>query len=295
MNGATAQVADFIIRQLLETSELPKIIIWADGSRAFNSGREDLTFNSISSSKGYQQVLQKAQGNGTNQSVQKSENSALSKQNLVDKPEINGYETVNQWLTQSLGNFSASYQRRDLIKTLLQKPINYLPFSSGNQISFTKTKTNHDNPEEDNSQQAVDFDGFLPLSIQFYPGRYYQKHPRVQGNYDNDYKSFQIGGNQDAACQALLQFIQERKISLVFVNMPLTQDYLDPYRRKYEQDFQQYMLSLTSNPNFIYRDLSQIWLNKNDYFSDPSHLNRYGAYEISKKLANDPLIPWPVK
>ena len=55
------------------------------------------------------------------------------------------------------------------------------------------------------------------------------------------------------------------------------------------------MLSLANNPNFIYRDFSQLWLRNNDYFSDPSHLNRFGAYAVSKKLANDPMIPWPTK
>ncbi|MEO1765329.1 MAG: DUF1574 domain-containing protein, partial [Cyanobacteria bacterium J06629_18] len=39
INGATAQVVDFIIRRVLKPAELPKTIIWADGSRAFNSGR----------------------------------------------------------------------------------------------------------------------------------------------------------------------------------------------------------------------------------------------------------------
>ena len=77
--------------------------------------------------------------------------------------------------------------------------------------------------------------------------------------------------------------------------MPLTAEYLDPVRLKYEQEFQQYMLRLTNHSNFIYRDLNQMWSQNNDYFSDPSHLNRYGAYEVSKKLANDPMIPWPTK
>jgi hypothetical protein len=36
-------------------------------------------------------------------------------------------------------------------------------------------------------------------------------------------------------------------------------------------------------------------VNKNDYFSDPSHLNRYGAYTVSNQLAQDPMIPWPSK
>jgi hypothetical protein len=70
---------------------------------------------------------------------------------------------------------------------------------------------------------------------------------------------------------------------------------LDQFRRQHEQEFQTYMLRLSTNPNFIYRDLSLLWPKANEYFSDPSHLNRFGGYEVSKKLANDPMIPWPVK
>ncbi|MFM6281785.1 MAG: hypothetical protein ACKN9K_25835, partial [Dolichospermum sp.] len=81
-------------------------------------------------------------------------------------------------------------------------------------------------------------------------------------------------------------------ISLVFVNMPLTSDYLDPVRSKYEQQFQKHLSKFTSDPNFIYRDLSQLWPTANNYFSDPSHINRYGADQVSKKLALDPIISW---
>jgi hypothetical protein len=66
INGATAKVVDFIIRRVLERSELPKLIIWADGSRAFNSGRDDLTFKAIAASAGYQQAIQKVLPSSTN-------------------------------------------------------------------------------------------------------------------------------------------------------------------------------------------------------------------------------------
>jgi phosphoenolpyruvate carboxylase len=77
--------------------------------------------------------------------------------------------------------------------------------------------------------------------------------------------------------------------------MPLTAEYLDPIRQQYEQEFQQYMLNLAGRSNLIYRDFIVLWPQANDYFSDPSHLNRYGAYEVSQKLAIDPMIPWPAK
>ncbi|MHC5613224.1 MAG: DUF1574 domain-containing protein [Nostoc sp.] len=293
INGATAQVVDFLIRHVLEPSELPKIIIWADGARAFNGGREDITFKSITASVGYKEAFQKTPiTTANNNDLPENTVNSGEQKAKEEKPEISTYEAINHSLNQALASLSASYQNRDQIKSLLQKPLLIL---GHNQTVASEKQLTDGTSDESISQQAVDFDGFLPLSIRFNPARYYQIHSRVPGNYDNDYKSFQIEGEQDAACQEVLQFAQSQKISLVFVNMPLTGDYLDPVRRQYEQEFQQYMLHLATNPNFIYRDLSQQWIKANDYFSDPSHLNRFGAYEVSKKLANDPMIPWPVK
>ncbi|BAB76562.1 DUF1574 family protein [Anabaena sp. FACHB-709] len=296
INGATAQVVDFVVRQVLQPSELPKIIIWADGSRAFNSGREDLTFRAIANSPGYQDILQKAQTASSSDESAKTPEKPTEEVKKPPKPEMNSYQAVNLWLNQGLAAVSVTYQNREQVKTLLQNKLASLPiFSSKLPEATSPTQSTVDNAEDSNNLQAVDFDGFLALSVRFHPARYYQKHPKVTGNYDNDYKSFQVGGIQDAAFRDVLQFTQSQNISLVFVNMPLTAEYLDPVRKKYEQEFQQYMLALATNPNFIYRDLSELWTKANDYFSDPSHLNRFGAYEVSKKLANDPMISWPTK
>ncbi|MGI8504159.1 MAG: DUF1574 family protein [Hassallia sp.] len=289
INGATAQVVDFIIRRVLEPSELPKIIIWADGSRAFNSGRDDVTFKAIAESAGYQQAIQKVLPTSTNdiQSATKEQKTKAENQ------DVNSYQAVNESLNAALANLSPTYQQRDQFKALFNKQFKSLPVISSSQPAASDIQTT-DNLEED-SQQTVDYDGFLPLSIRFNPNNYYQKHPKVSGSYDNDYKSFQVAGEQDAAFQAVLEFTQAKNISLVFVNMPLTADYLDPVRSKYEQEFQQYMTSQVANSNFIYRDLSQLFPKISKNFSDPSHLNRFGAYEVSKKLANDPMIPWTTK
>ncbi|TVP67296.1 MAG: DUF1574 domain-containing protein, partial [Nodularia sp. (in: Bacteria)] len=287
INGATAQVVDLIIRQVLEPSELPKLILWADGSRAFNSNREDITFQAIAESEGYKQVMQKA--------FAAVENDSPGQPEVVQEPNVNSYQTVNEWLNQAVSSVFISYQNRDKIQSLLHKQLLAMPLVRYTQAMASQTQLTPDDAAIDVTQQAVDFDGFLALSMRFDPSKHYQKHPRVAGNYDNDYRYFQIEGEQDAAFQRVLQFTQSRDISLVFVNMPLTSDYLDPVRTKYEQKFQQHMLSLATNPNFIYRDLSQVWPKNNNYFSDPSHLNRFGAYQVSKRLANDPMIAWPMK
>jgi hypothetical protein len=144
-------------------------------------------------------------------------------------------------------------------------------------------------------KDSVDFDGFLPMSIRFNPATYYKQHPRVSGDYDGDYESFKLRGEQETALKSLLQFARTQKIGIVFVNLPVTKDYLDPVRKEYEKQFQRYMRTSASQKGLIFRDLTQLLLNKPDFFSDPSHLNRYGADRVSTQLAQDSMIPWPSK
>ncbi len=288
VNGATAQIVDLIVHRILKPSELPKIIVWADGSRAFNSGRQDVTFNTIAASPGYKQAQETIPDipNPTSKPTPKPE--APSNQPTL----TTSWQNVNQFLNQTLGSISASYPQRSQVKTLVSQTLKSMPGISEGQTT-TNTKQLTDNPEADVSSFAVDFDGFLPLSIRFNPTNYYQQHPKVSGSYDSDYYSFTLAGSQDHALQSLLQFTKSRQIPLIFINLPLTQTYLDPIRTKYEQDFHAYMLGLATNKGLIYRDISLLWPKTNEYFSDPSHLNRYGAYEVSQKLAVDPMIPWP--
>ncbi|WP_250565856.1 hypothetical protein [Adonisia turfae] len=57
INGATAQVMNFVLQRLLTSDQLPRLVIWGDGSRAFNSRRVDATFANILKSPGYRAVL----------------------------------------------------------------------------------------------------------------------------------------------------------------------------------------------------------------------------------------------
>ncbi|HEY9813909.1 MAG TPA: DUF1574 domain-containing protein, partial [Candidatus Sericytochromatia bacterium] len=140
-----------------------------------------------------------------------------------------------------------------------------------------------------------DVDGFLPLSIRFQPTTYYKRYTKVSGNYDSDYDSFELNGQQDIALAALTQFLQERQIPLVFVNMPLTKQYLDPVRQKYEVQFINYIQQQQQQNKLILQDLSLLLPEQNQLFSDPSHLNRYGAFEVSQKIAQNSRITWPKK
>ncbi|WP_017651258.1 hypothetical protein [Fortiea contorta] len=297
VNGATAQVVDFVIRKLLEPSQLPKLILWADGSRAFNSGRDDITFNAIAASPGYKRLLKKNLDNTSGENLSTNSTNTLETEKTIGiKPaESNNYQAINQVLNQGLATLSVSYQNREEIKTLLIKQLSLLPFASDRSWLITPKSKRTNNNLEDNVSQAVDFDGFLPLDIRFNSAEYYQRHRKVFGNDDRDYISFQIAGIQDTAFKTLLDFTESQRINLVFINTPLTDEYLDPARQQHEQTFQQYMTGFSNNPNFLYRDFSQIWLKSHEYFSDPSHLNRFGAYEVSQKLARDPMISWPAR
>jgi hypothetical protein len=115
----------------------------------------------------------------------------------------------------------------------------------------------------------------------------------VTGTYDRDYSNFRIPGVQQDALLSVLRYAQTQQIPIVFVNLPLTDEYLDPVRLSYEQDFREYMVRMgMEQSGFIFRDFGRLWTEEYDYFSDPSHLNRYGAYAVSRQLAQDPLIPW---
>jgi hypothetical protein len=298
INGATAQVVDLIIRRVLTLEQLPKLIIWADGARAFNSGRVDTTYNAIATSEGYQQLKAGTFPNQlkVNQPERRSAGTAPPNPPGDDAAQplaslSASYQSINDWLNQSVAKLSSTYPQRDQLKSLLREQ--FVALLKRTNVPQGQTLTDSQKLLAD--EDAIDFDGFLPLSVRFNPATYYKQHPRVVGDYDNDYESFKLAGEQDTALEALLQFTKAHKIGMVFVNLPLTKDYLDPVRTEYEEKFQQYMRSSASQRGLIFRDLTQLLLTKPDYFSDPSHLNRYGADKVSNQLAQDPMIPWPTK
>jgi lysophospholipase L1-like esterase len=135
--------------------------------------------------------------------------------------------------------------------------------------------------------------GFLPLSIRFDPKTYYQKYSQVSGYYDSDYQGFELSGVQTNALKKLVEYVQSQQVEIVFVNMPLTQDYLDSVRMAYEQKFQEHMQQMESETGLIFIDLGLEWLQTYEYYSDPSHLNQYGAAAVAERLAEKQQIPWP--
>ncbi|MGC9504095.1 hypothetical protein [Baaleninema sp.] len=219
VNGATAQVVNALLREFVTRVEkdgtvaLPKVVVWADGSRAFNSGRRDRTFDRLVASPGYQQLQ-------------------------------------NPQFSPSKGPVSLSIS-------------------------------------------AIDANGFRVVSDRFDPPVYYQQYPRVSGDYDLDYANFDLGGVQGNALAEAIQFLQSREIPLILVNLPLTRDYLDPTRFQYERIFSQFLQEQVAARSGVWvRDLSQQWIDRTDYFADPSHLNRTGAAAVARQLAGDRNLPW---
>jgi len=205
---------------------------------------------------------------------------------------------IQQLLSQKLVESSATYKKRDRLKEFLRSIAN-----PSAPVAIASPQTAGDQQTTEKPQPAVagkklsDFqpNGFLPIDIRFNPDTYFQKHPKVSGYYDSDYQDFQLSGEQTVALKNLIEFSKVRNINFVFVNMPLTVDYLDPVRAGYEQEFREYMQQLAAQTGLIFRDKSLLWPQARESFSDPSHLNRYGAVAVSKRLAQDPMIPWPAK
>lgn len=221
VNGATAQVVSFLTRQLLAPDVQPRLVIWAEGSRGFNSGRFDRTFAEILNSPGYAAVR-----NGAKLSVANP---------AADLPNV-------------------------------ATPIPLSPINS---------------------------QGFLAINDQFNPNTYYRAFPRVRGQYDNAYRPFRLEGVQTTSFEAVTKFLQSQNIPLVFVNLPLSNDYLDGVRTGYERQFQGFLQRWANAGSLTLVDLLEIWRWQSHFFADPSHINRYGAREIAYLLAQDSRIPWP--
>jgi hypothetical protein len=281
VNGATAQVVDLIVRQILTQEQLPRLIVWADGVRAFNSGRVDKTYNQIVASPGYRNLLA-----GVHPTLPPRKSAAADPCPFVSDP---SQDTTWQNSSHYLYAAGQSLQRQ------LAQPAfatDYLPFLR-DWGSCCQPKVSFVLASVSASIFDIDSNGFLPVSIRFNPITYYQKNPHIAGLYDADYQAFNLGGEQASAWNTLIAFAQSHKIRLVFVNLPLTQDFLDSTRRRYEQQFRLAMQQRIGQQEFVFLDLGSQWLNRNENFADPSHLNRFGADVISHQLADELRIPWP--
>ncbi|MDY7021057.1 MAG: hypothetical protein SWJ54_06800, partial [Cyanobacteriota bacterium] len=291
VNGATAQVVELIVRHILPPEQLPQLIIVADGVRALNSGRSDRTYEALTASPGYQQIAQGTFRIPTRQLEGTSDfqQTLMTLQELSQTPSTT-LKQIQQWFDQQFVEISASYPRRDQLKQYLLAVVNNQSLTTPRQ-ELPDLPAPEDNPTRETPQ--IQRNGFLPLSIQFDPQTYYQKYAQVSGYYDSDYQSFELDGVQMNALKKLIEYVQSQQVEIVFVNMPLTQEYLDSVRTAYEEKFLNYMKTVEAETGLTFVNLADEWLNANEYFSDPSHLNQYGAAAVAKQLAQKSQISWP--
>ena len=343
VNGATAQVVDFQLRRLLKPGHLPQMIVWADGVRGFNSGRDDRTFNSIVDSEGSQllaagirpelewdepneiplcyrfpqpcannnfrkaftSVDQPFRGGQDAQPLFPTIKSMSSGTGIL--PVANTHPRIKslssgtgilpvvdtrpaiKFLSSGTGILpvaenAARYELKPIAADAATQKAQLIPVSQPTTVAMRQVSELAD---------SIDSNGFMAISGTYNPNTYYRERAYVSGQYDRDYENFNLGGKQATAFNSVVAFTKARKIPLIFVNLPLTNDYLDGTRLRAEQQFRQRMQQLSRQKGFAFRDLSQRWPGRNDYFFDPSHLNRFGAIAVSRLLAADSSIIWP--
>jgi hypothetical protein len=271
IDGATAKVVNLQITQILSRDQMPRMIIWADGLRAFNSSRSDLTYDEITASTGYKQL----QANLKNQEVNPD---SPSSQNAIATKSPNP-------IAQSFDLLFTTFSKQQEIRTSLVKKFDrdtHMLSNSEALLAATIPST----------VTALDSKGFVAFDVTFDPQTYFQKFPQVPGDYDLDYRNFDTNGSQFEAFANVVDFCRRNNIELLVVNMPLHSTYLDQIRTRYEATFNGRMQELSLREGFTYLDLSQAILSQADLFSDPSHLNKKGAISISKLLAQNPKIHW---
>ncbi len=276
INGATAQVVELILSQLLTPQQLPKLVIWVDGARAFNSGRTDRTYETIASSDRFQQLAL--------MSGMKQNNSSLMQ---VQSSFQNTYHALDNRIDREFAQISLPYYHRARIETWLQSQV-----KSASKIALGDSELTEIASPANISDRQIDSDGYLALDVSFNPLTYYHQYARVTGDSDGDYLNFQLTGNQDRALQLVTDLLAARDIPLIFVNAPLSDFYLDKVRSHHELTFTAYMHQLMTTNRLTFIDLGGLLTKQDDRFSDPSHLNQLGARDVSRYLAQTTMIPW---
>ncbi|PZU93774.1 MAG: hypothetical protein DCE90_15910 [Pseudanabaena sp.] len=270
IDGATAKVVNLQITQILSRPQLPRMIIWADGLRAFNSRRNDITYDEITASLGYKQLQERLKKNNDN------DNSAIT-------PEPN--LKITNPLASVISNVFATKAKRQEVRTSVVKSFD----RNTNLLSNSESLIAATRPT---AVTAIDPKGFVAFDVVFDPVTYFQRYPQVPGDYDLDYRDFETSGSQFDAFANVVDFCRRNNIELLLVNMPLHSTYLDSIRTNFESIFNQRMQELALREGFTYIDLSQSIPDQSELFSDPSHLNKKGAIAITQMLGQNTKIRW---
>ncbi len=107
----------------------------------------------------------------------------------------------------------------------------------------------------------------------------------LRGDQDRDYRNFSLQGEQNRALHRLVQFGQQEGVAIAFVQLPLSQQYLDIERHSREQSFRTYLDVAAQMTPLHWVELPGDGLFWNDaLFAQPNHLNRYGAAALSWQI-----------
>ncbi len=275
VNGATAQVVDVLLREILTPAQLPQLVVWADGSRSFSSGRRDRTYENIRFSAGYRAL---SEGKRPFLTVAEKQQFSSLRAALASPP-----PSLPADLKEKLG-VQMSQQPSSPLRNFFidwcsdrQGPCDRsATFQSANALTEAL---------DPSSTTYLEASGFQINSRQFIPQFYFQQFKKISGAHDGDYKNFSLFGDQHRALKRIQALSQQQNMPIVFLSLPLTNTYLDPIRRKREAAFITYMKAAAKDRNFSFYDFSKLWPNRNDFFIDPSHVNRYGAAAVSWQFA----------
>jgi hypothetical protein len=273
VNGATAKVVEWLLRDLLTPEQLPRLIVWADGVRAFNSGRLDTTYDNLAVSEGYQAIAA-----GIRPPLLPPAQLRLGQFCLEMPPSY-----ANSWASSSLsfpGGLAAS-----------TAPLRSESLPCLGRVRLFRRFDPPPQPTADTLAALHEATGFLAKSEKFDPDTYFQRYPLVPGGYDADYRNFSLVAEQTIALENVLRYAATRKIPVVFVSLPLTQFYLDSVRADSEEQFRIFLHQLAIAKRMTVLDWSGVWSGRYDYFVDPSHLNRFGAEAVALELGRVLVLP----
>jgi hypothetical protein len=254
VNGATAQVVDGLLRQVLRPEQLPRSVVWADGLRAFNDSRRDRTYEQLVASPGYVAALAGQRPSLPIEAVQVTWGCEAP-----SRTKEGGLQEILSAVPAGLTGFNPFA----IAPAQAASPSIVPPSPIGSIINR----------------------GFVSIADRFDPSRYYRRFPKVLGRYDSDYRELNLDGVQGQALTQLAQHLRYQRVALTVINLPLSSSYLDPIRQDAETRFDQRMLQQAAQSGFSFVNwVADRELTADRYFADPSHLNQTGAQAVSQRL-----------
>ncbi len=108
---------------------------------------------------------------------------------------------------------------------------------------------------------------------------------RVNSHYKYKKSEKKLGVVSISYLKKIIALCEENDIKVMLVNMPLHSSYRNHIPKFYKNKYNALTKSLTTeHSNVIFKDFSDFFDERNEFFSDPDHVNKWGALIISKKI-----------